>query len=90
MRSKEPGREKSRPAPPAHPGRYAPKFRPNLTDYEILIMALVDKLNEKSVYKMNKTDAVKIAVEKAVKKVLPDVVIKPKRKRYIEFPDLEL
>ena len=53
-------------------------------------MALVDKLNEKSVYKINKTDAVKIAIEKAVKAVLPDVVIKPKRKRYIEFPNLEL
>ena len=66
------------------------RFRPDLTDYDFLIMALVDKLNEKSVYKINKTDAVKIAIEKAVKTVLPDVVIKPKRKRYIEFPDLEL
>ena len=66
------------------------RFRPDLTDYDFLIIALVDKLNEKSVYKMNKTDAVKIAVEKAVKAVLPDVVIKPKRKKYIEFPDLEL
>lgn len=53
-------------------------------------MALVDKLNEKSVYKMSKTDAVKFAVEKAVKTILPDVIIKPKRKRYIEIPDLEL
>ena len=66
------------------------KFRPDLTDYDFLIMASVDKLNEKSVYKINKTDAVKIAIEKAVKAVLPDVVIKPKRKRYIEFPNLEL
>ena len=65
------------------------KFRPDLTDYDFLIIALVDKLNEKSVYKMNKTDAVKIAIEKAVKTVLPDVVIKPKRKRYIKI-DLEL
>lgn len=64
-------------------------FRPDLTDYEILIMALVDKLNQDGVYKMSKTDAVKIAIEKAVKAVLPDVVIKPKRKRYIKF-DLEL
>lgn len=57
-------------------------FRPDLTDYEIYIMALVDKLNENSVHKMSKTDAVKFAVEKAVKAVLPDVEIKPKRKRY--------
>lgn len=72
------------PLKPAH----RRKFRPDLSDYEILIMALVDKLNE--IYKMSKTDAVKLAIEKAVKSVLPDVVIKPKRKRYIEFPDLEL
>lgn len=65
-------------------------FRPDLTDYEIFVLALVDKLNENGVYKMNKTDAVKIAIEKAVKAVLPDVVIKPKRKRYIKFPDLDL
>jgi hypothetical protein len=61
-------------------------FRPDLSDYDLLIMALVDKLNENSVYKMSKTDAVKFAIEKAVKNVLPDVEIKPKRKRYIEIP----
>lgn len=65
------------------------KFRPDLTDYEILIMALVDKLNENGIYIMSKTDAVKFAVEKAVKTILPDVLIKPKRKRYIKI-DLEL
>jgi len=58
-------------------------FRPDLSDYEIYIMALVDKLNENSVYTLNKTDAVKMAIEKAVKNVLPDVEIKPKRKRYV-------
>ena len=61
------------------------KFRPDLSDYEIFILALVDKLNENSVYKMSKTDAVKMAIEKAVKTVLPDVEIKPKRKRYIKL-----
>lgn len=66
------------------------KFRPDLSDYEILIMALVDKLNENGLYKMSKTDAVKIAIEQAVKKVLPNVVVRPKRKRYIKLPDLEL
>lgn len=59
------------------------KFRPDLSDYEIYIMALADKLNEDSAFKMSKTDAVKMAIEKAVKSVLPDIVIKPKRKRYI-------
>ena len=48
-------------------------------------MALVDRLNEDSAFKMSKTDAVKFAIEKAVKNVLPDVVIKPKRKRYIKI-----
>lgn len=61
------------------------KFRPDLSDYEIYIMALVDKLNEDSILKMSKTDAVKFAIEKAVKNVLPDIVIKPKRKRYIRL-----
>jgi hypothetical protein len=58
------------------------KFRPDLSEYEIYILALVDKLNEESMFKMSKTDAVKMAIEKAVKNVLPDIVIKPKRKRY--------
>lgn len=59
------------------------KFRPDLSDYEIYIMVLVDRLNENSVLKMSKTDAVKMAIEKAVKNVMPDVEIKPKRKRYV-------
>lgn len=59
------------------------KFRPDLSDYEMYVMALVDRLNENAVYKMSKTDAVKMAIEKAVKNILPDVEIKPKRKRYV-------
>jgi len=58
-------------------------FRPDLSDYEIYVMALVDKLNEDAAFKMSKTDAVKLAIEKAVKNLLPDVEIKPKRKRYV-------
>ena len=61
------------------------KFRPDLSEYEIYVMALVDRLNEDSVFKMSKTDAVKFAIEKAVKNILPNVVIKPKRKRYIKI-----
>jgi len=59
------------------------EFRPDLTDYEIYVMALVDELNKEAAYKMNKTDAVKIAIEKAVKSLLPDIVIKQKRTRYV-------
>ena len=62
------------------------KFRPDLTDYEVYVMALVDKLNEDAAFKMSRTDAVKLAIEKAVKVLLPDVVIKPKRKRYVKIP----
>lgn len=58
------------------------KFRPDLSDCELYVMALVDKLNEDAIFPMSKTDAVKMAIEKAVKNILPDVVIKPKRKRY--------
>ena len=66
------------------PGRT--KFRPDLSGYyEFLTMALVDKLMEESINKMSKTDAVKMAIEKAVANLLPDVEIKPKRKRYIKL-----
>jgi hypothetical protein len=61
------------------------QFRPDLSDYEIYVMALVDKLNEDAAFKMSKTDAVKLAIEKAVKNLLPDVVIVPKRKRYVSL-----
>lgn len=61
------------------------KFRPDLSDYEVYVLALVDKLNEHALFPMSKTDAVKLAIEKACKSVLPDVIIKPKRKRYFRF-----
>ncbi len=59
------------------------KFRPDLTEYEIYVLALVDKLNENALFPMSKTDAVKLAIEKVCKSVLPDVVIQPKRKKYV-------
>jgi hypothetical protein len=58
------------------------KFRPDLSDYEIYVESLVDRLNEDSVRKMSKTDAVKMAIEKACRSIIPDVEIKPRRKRY--------
>ncbi len=57
-------------------------FRPNLTEYLPYIEALTDKLNEESVLKMSRTDAVKIAIELACKNVLPDVRVDKKRKLY--------
>ena len=61
------------------------KYRPDLTDYLPCIEALTDRLNEDAIYKMSKTDAIKIALEKALEKVVPDVVINKKRKRYIKL-----
>lgn len=62
-------------------------FRPDLTDYEGYIQILTDKLNEESLLKMSKTDAVKIAIEKALQNLVPDVVVNKKRKIYqcLEF-----
>lgn len=62
------------------------KLRVDLTDYRPFIQALQDCLNENGVYKMSMTDAVKVAIEKAVEKVLPDVKIKKTRKKYIKIP----
>lgn len=60
-------------------------LRIDLTDYRPYIMALVDRLNKDGVYTMSMTDAVKIAIEKAVEKLLPDVEINKTRKKYIEI-----
>lgn len=59
------------------------KTRPDLSDYRIYIDALLERLNQDSVYKMSITDLIKLLIEKAMKEYCPDVVLKPKRKRYI-------
>ena len=63
--------------------RYA--FRPDLTAYEIYISAACARLNQDALYPISKTDFTKMAIEKALQSVLPDVKIKPKRKRYIRL-----
>jgi hypothetical protein len=60
-------------------------LRIDLTDYKPYIQALQDRLNEDGAYKMSMTDAVKIAIEKAVEKLLPDVEVKKTRKKYIKI-----
>lgn len=60
-------------------------FRPDLSEYEIYVESLVDRLNEDGVNKMSKTDAVKLAIEQVCKRVLPNVEIKPKRKKYVRL-----
>lgn len=61
---------------------HARTFRPDLTDYRPYIQAMTDKLNEDGLLKMSDTDAVKLAIEKAVENLLPDVVIVKRRKIY--------
>lgn len=57
-------------------------FRPDLSNYEQYVEILTEKLNEDALFKMSKTDAVKIAIEKALQSLVPDVVINKKRKIY--------
>ena len=57
-------------------------YRPDLTDYEIYINLLAEKLNQDALFKMSRTDAVKIAIEKALQNLVPDIVIDKKRKIY--------
>lgn len=61
------------------------QFRPDLTDYLPYVEALRDKLNEDALYPMSLTDAVKISLERSVEKVIPQVVVNKKRKRYIKI-----
>jgi len=60
-----------------------PQTRPNLTSYRVYIDILLERLNQDSVYKMSIADLIKLLIEKAMKEYCPDVVIKPKRKRYV-------
>jgi len=60
-------------------------FRPDLTEYEYFVSLLTDKLNEESVFKMSKTGAVKITIEKALEKLCPNVIVNKKRKKYVKF-----
>jgi hypothetical protein len=58
------------------------QFRPNLTEYEWCAELLAEKLNEESLNKMSKTDAVKIALERALQSLCPEVIVDKKRKLY--------
>lgn len=57
-------------------------YRPDLSSYLPYIETLTDRLNTDAFYKMSKTDAVKIAIEKAIEKLLPEIEIKKTRKKY--------
>ena len=59
-----------------------PITRPDLTDYRIYIDALLERLNENSVYKMSIEDLMKLLIERAMRNCCPDIVVSPNRKRY--------
>ena len=63
----------------------ADKYRPDLTDYQLYIEVLTERLNEDALYKMSGTDAVKIAIERALEKVAPDVIVNKTRKKYVKL-----
>jgi len=50
-------------------------------------MALVDKLNEESIFKMSKTDAVKLAIEQAAKEEAMKLECQKCHKVSVEVPD---
>jgi hypothetical protein len=61
-------------------------LRIDLTDYREYIQALRDRLNADGAYRMSMTDAVKIAIEQAAERLMPDVKVNKTRKRYIKIP----
>jgi hypothetical protein len=61
-------------------------LRLDLTDYREALQALQDKLNKDGAYKMSMTDAAKIAIEKALTSLVPDVQINKTRKKYVNLP----
>ena len=62
------------------------RTRLNLDDYRPYIEMLQEGLNSDGCYKMSMTDAVKIAIEKALQSLVPDVVINKTRKKYLRIP----
>lgn len=60
-------------------------LRVDLTEYRPYIEMLREQLNKDGAYRMSLTDAVKIAVEGTLERLVPDVVITRARKRYIEI-----
>lgn len=62
-----------------------PTTRPDLTEYRVYIDVLLERLNEDSHYTMTVSDLMKLLIEKAMKQYCPDVVVTPKRKRYVRL-----
>lgn len=62
------------------------QLRVELTEYRPYIELLQECLNEDGAFKMSMTDAVKIAVEQALERLVPDVKITKARKLYVKIP----
>jgi hypothetical protein len=64
----------------------ATNTRIELDEYRPYIEMLRDRLNEDGAFTMSMTDAVKIAIEQALERLVPDVKINRTRKKYIRIP----
>lgn len=61
------------------------QLRIDLTDYRPYIEVIRDTLNRDGLHTMSLTDAVKIAIERSMEKIAPDVKIVKTRKKYIRL-----
>jgi hypothetical protein len=61
------------------------KLRIDLTDYWPFLEVLRDRLNKDGMYTMTLTDAAKIAIERSMESLAPDVKITKTRKKYIRL-----
>ena len=61
------------------------KLRIDLTEYRPYLEVLRDQLNKDGMYNMTLTDAAKIAIERSMEKIAPDVKIIKTRKKYIRL-----
>ena len=60
-------------------------LRIDLTDYRPYLELLRDRLNKDGLNKMTLTDAAKIAIERSMESIAPDVKIIKTRKKYIRL-----
>lgn len=60
-------------------------YRPDLTDYEPIIVELTKRLNADALYPMSKTDVVKIAIEKMFERATGKKPVSKRKKMYILY-----
>lgn len=60
-------------------------LRVDLTEYRPYLEVLRDRLNRDGVYSMSLTDVAKIAIERCMENIAPDVKITKTRKKYVRL-----